>query len=103
MNEAIAGLIVAVIVGITGLILDRRDKRKAKDAEVFQIPDNRRDVKRLNKRLRVIDAENGIQSERVVTDAAGRNLAKKRSLFQRRKMDADGENLDSAGHGHHGG
>ncbi|MFA5689014.1 MAG: hypothetical protein WC959_07685 [Kiritimatiellales bacterium] len=35
-----AGVLVATVIGIAGLLLDRRDKRKADNAKIKEHPDN---------------------------------------------------------------
>lgn len=53
MNGAeIGAALAAVLVAILGLMLNRRDKRKAQDEEINIVPDNPNALRRFRDRMR---------------------------------------------------
>lgn len=53
MNGAqIGAALAAVLVAVMGIILDRRDKRKASEREIKTIPDNPTSLDRFRQRVR---------------------------------------------------
>jgi len=65
MNWAqIGAALAAILVAVLGLILDRRDKRKAAENEIQTIPDDPAGVDATLERVRRIEAAQHIQPER---------------------------------------
>lgn len=65
MNAVQVGMAIgAILIAVLGLILDRRDKRKAAENEIQTIPDDPAGVDATLDRVRRIEAAQHIQPER---------------------------------------
>ena len=55
----VSSIIVAVVIGMVGLMLDRRDKRKAAERENKEHPDNSDGLRRARERVRELRKKAG--------------------------------------------
>ncbi len=56
----VSSIIVTLVIGLVGLILDRRDKRKAAERENTEHPANPDGLRRARKRVRELRKKAGI-------------------------------------------